>query len=88
MQSWNLNVPNVTTQMTGPGEVELVVDAFQPPHVHVSGKCLFAYTRVAELLAHGAVKQKVDAVVDERKDVEQIAQTRVDLVYEARQDTV
>jgi len=40
--------------------------------------------RVAELFAHRAVEDEVDSVVDERQDVEQVAECHVDLVDEAR----
>ena len=46
------------------------------------------HERVAELLAHGAVEEEVDAVVDERQDVEQVAETGVHLVDEVVQQPV
>jgi len=41
--------------------------------------------RVPELFAHRAVENEVDSVVDERQDVEQIAECHVDFVDKARQ---
>jgi len=42
---------------------------------------------VAELFAHRAVQDEIDSVVDERQDVEQVAESHVDLIDEARQQT-
>jgi len=39
--------------------------------------------RVAELFAHRAVEDEIDAVVDERENVEQVAERHVDLVDKA-----
>ena len=43
---------------------------------------------VAKLLAHRAVEEEVDAVVDESEDVEQVAETGVHLVDEVVEQPV
>jgi len=42
--------------------------------------------RVAELFAHRAVENEIDSVVDERQDVQQVADRHVDFDNEARQN--